>query len=247
MGRDRSLIRERAKKAGLTMRKVQARRMWSGEEVLLLQALYANTGMGRLIELFPGRSDRQIFAKANSLGLKKSVKFMREQHGAHIARVSSGRFKTGHQTWNKGVAGSTGNHPNTRRTQFKKGEMHGQAQHNWVPIGTEKVREGYLVRKITDNGPYPAARWQPVHRLVWEQANGPVPEGHVVVFRPGRHSTDVASITTDAVELVSREELMARNSYWNNLPPEVAQIVRLRGQITRKINSKRKQREEQGL
>jgi hypothetical protein len=33
--------------------------------------------------------------------------------------------------------------------------------------------------------------WVAVHRLVWEQAHGPVPPGHIVVFRPGRHTTDL--------------------------------------------------------
>ena len=80
-------------------------------------------------------------------------------------------------------------------------------------------------------------RWTAVHRLVWEAAHGPIEPGYVVVFRPGRRSANLDEITLDALELVTRAELMGRNSV-HNLPPELVQIAQLRGVLNRKINQR---------
>lgn len=87
-----------------------------------------------------------------------------------------------------------------------------------------------------DRALQPVRRWIPVHRLVWEAAHGPIPSGHAVVFRPGQHSVDERAITLDKLELVTRAELMRRNSYHTNYPPELKKLVQLRGALVRKIN-----------
>ena len=130
------------------------------------------------------------------------------------------------------------------RTQFKPRAPH--ESRNYRPIGSLRVsREGYLERKVSDDHPVPARRWVGVHRLVWEQAHGPVPPGHAVVFKPGRRTTVEAEITLDRLECITRADLMRRNSYHTNLPPEVARLVQLRGVLNRKINNRlRKQANE---
>jgi hypothetical protein len=91
-----------------------------------------------------------------------------------------GRIVKGATSWNKGKAmppGKGGNHPNARRTQFKKGTRQGIAVKLYKPIGTERVsKEGYLERKIHDGMPL-QSRWRAVHLILWEEANGLVPEG----------------------------------------------------------------------
>ena len=89
---------------------------------------------------------------------------------------------------------------------------------------------------------FPARRWVAVHRLVWEAAHGPVPDGHVVVFLPGKRTAELDGITLDVVELVTRRELMRRNSV-HQMPKELVELVRLRGVLTRQINTKAKEAE----
>ena len=60
------------------------------------------------------------------------------------------------------------------------------------------------------------------------------------MFRPGRASTDEARIALDALELVSRAELMRRNSRHARYPPEVNQLIQLKGALNRKINARSK-------
>lgn len=127
------------------------------------------------------------------------------------------------------------------RTQFRKGERRGVAVRLYQPVGTERVsKDGYLERKVNDDLPL-QARWRAVHRIVWEAANGPIPSGHAVVFREGRKTTDASAITVDGLELVSRGELMRRNSYHTRYPQEVAQLIQLKGALNRKINARSKQ------
>lgn len=71
--------------------------------------------------------------------------------------------------------------------------------------------------------------------LVWCEANGPLPKGHMVVFKAGRFSNQLEHITLDAVECITLAENMRRNSR-HNLPPEVNQLVSIKGAITRQVN-----------
>ena len=184
-----------------------------------------------------GRSIGSIHGQANMLGLKKSPEYMRDIHGAHIADAGTRyRFNPGGAAWNKGIPGSTGNHPNTKRTQFKAGRAPEEAR-NYQPIGSLRIgKDGILQRKVTDDPDlYPSRRWMAVHRLVWEAVNGPMPKGFIVVFKPGMASADPDMITIDRVELISRAELMRRNTR-HNLPEEIKELVILKYRITRAIN-----------
>jgi hypothetical protein len=193
-----------------------------------------------------GRSSGSIRGQADLLGLKKSPEYMREVHGRRIAKIGAdARFKPGQAPWNKGIPGSTGNHPNTKATQFKKGRNPEEAR-NYRPVGSVRVtRDGYLERKVTDDtSVYPARRWVAVHRLVWEAVNGPMPRGYIVVFKPGMASSDPDMITIDRVELISRAELMRRNTR-HSLPPELNALISTKARLTRLINEREKRHELQ--
>ncbi len=214
-----------------------SRKPWSDEDKALLANLYPDRTAADIAQLL-GRPVSQIYCTAARLGVKKSAEFFAGPASGRTdgTRGKSSRFVKGHTSWNKGVPGICGTHPNSRRTQFKKGEMHGAAQHNYVPIGSHRIsKDGYLERKINDDHPVPARRWVGVHRLVWEEARGPIPAGHVVCFLPGRRSAELEAITIDALELVSRAEL-ARRNHPRSRSPELAALVQLKGAITRQVN-----------
>lgn len=218
------------------------RRQWTDAEREVVRGLYA-THSASEIGAQIGRSNRAIYLQATELGLKKPDGWASEctrtrwkqgkNEGSRVGLVR------GHG-WNKGIKGSTGNHPNCRRTQFKKGMLTGAAQHNYVSVGSTRIsKDGYLERKVTDNPDiYPARRWVGVHRLVWEAANGAIPAGHIVVFRTGARTADEALITVDRLELITRGENMRRNSYHTRYPKEVAQLIQLRGALNRQINKR---------
>lgn len=71
-----------------------------------------------------------------------------------------------------------------------------------VPVGTERVVNGIAQIKISEPD-----TWKSKHQLVWEQENGPVTPGNVVIFANG----DRAKIEIENLMLVSRSELMIMN------------------------------------
>ena len=202
------------------------RKAWSCADVLRLRRLYADKSNPELAVIF-GRSDSAIQQKASKLGLSKSPEV--------VARY---RLKPGNVTWNKRLRNSTGLHPKCREHWFRKGQQCGAAHRNWRPLGSELIdKDGTVLRKVSDTGQR-RKDWRPVHVLVWESAHGPVPHGHIVVFRIGTKTSDVAKITLDRLELVTRAENMRRNSRHNRYPPELNALMQLRGALNRKIRNR---------
>lgn len=198
------------------------------------------------------RTPTGVSQRAERLGVAKDPTYLATRAHRLNGREPASRkhqFRKGQAPHNKGrpQAEWLPNPGRGVRTRFKAGRPVHEAP-NYQPIGTERVtKDGYLERKVTDDpAMYPARRWVAVHRIVWEAANGPVPSGLIVVFKPGRRTLNADEITLDRLECISRAENMRRNSYWNRLPPEVARLVQLRGALNRKINHRTRRNEEQG-
>jgi hypothetical protein len=143
-------------------------------------------------------------------------------------RLSSGldgRFKPGHVPFNKGKEGVGGWEP----TQFKKGHK----PHNYKPVGTERVTgEGYVDIKIEDPN-----KWKAKHHIIWEEVNGPIPKGFVLIFGDG----DRLNFELDNLILVSRKQLALLNK--NNLIQNDAELTRtgiIIADIYGKINKQKK-------
>lgn len=66
---------------------------------------------------------------------------------------------------------------------------------------------------------------------MWEEVHGPIPDGHIVVFRAG---ADRENIVIENLELITRGECMKRNTI-HNYPPEVKSVIRLVGKLKRTI------------
>ena len=88
----------------------------------------------------------------------------------------TGYFVKGGVPHNKGL--SMPSHPNSRRTQFKKGA----APANRKYIGHERVVSGYVEVSVAETNPHTGAsrRYVAKHRREWELVNGPIPKGHVL-------------------------------------------------------------------
>lgn len=211
------------------------RRPWTADEDETIRINYPDFPTFLVAHVL-NRSESSTYQRAYQLGLKKSAKYLAGPWACRLRRAdnpgAAHRFKKGQDAWNKGVKGVVGVQAGCRATQFKKGKM----PHNHKPVGHERINcDGYLERKIAEPKTFRA-----VHVLAWESVNGPVPKGHAVVFKPGRRSTAAAEITPEAVELVTRAELMARNTL-HRYPKEIALMIQLRGALNRKINRREQQ------
>lgn len=182
----------------------------------------------------------QIYRLAARMGVHKSRETIAARARELMAMPGHGsrasRFQPGHVPANKGLRRPGYAPGRMASTQFQRGNR----PHTWVPVGSHRINgDGYLDLKVNDLPGPSNVRWHPVHRLVWERAHGPVPRGHAVVFRPGRRTTVLEEIALDAVELITRRELMARNTI-HNLPAPLVGVIRLRGALNRQINRRRR-------
>ena len=227
-----------------------ARAKWTPERIEQLRSLYPDNTAEIVAELM-GLRISQVYNKAAGLGLTKSPEFWESDRSGRIERGTTNpammktRFKAGMKSWNAGKKGWQAGGRSTE-TQFQKGVMQGAAQAKYKPIGSLRITaDGYLERKVTDDPSiYPARRWVAVHRLVWERENGPIPDGHVVVFKPRMLTTDPEQITLDKVECITRAENMRRNSF-RTRNPELAGLYQLKGAINRQLNRIKREANEQ--
>lgn len=218
------------------------RRRWTLEEDAILRSRYPNEPTIRIAKTL-GRSLSATFKRAESLGLAKAPEYLAafwaESARRAVTAGAATRFARGHVPANKGCAHRPGWAPGRMRAgQFRRGERRGVAVRLYQPIGTERLsKDGYLQRKTNDDLPL-QRRWRFVHVLVWEAAHGPAPKGHAIVFRNG----DRRDIRIENLELVTRAELMARNTV-HNLPKPLARTVQLLGALNRQIRRKAREKE----
>lgn len=226
------------------------RRPWTAIEDQCMREFYPDLTGKDMADVLK-RSESAVHGRAAMLGLHKSEAFLVSDRSGRVARgkqhpnMIASQFKKGQDSWTKGLHGVVGVQEACRATQFKKGQMSGQAQHNYKPIGALRVsKDGYLERKVTDDHPVPARRWVAVHRLVWEAANGPIPPGHIVRFKPGQLTAEIDLITADRLECITRAE-HARRNHPRSHSPELARLVQLKGAITRQVNRIAREAQEQ--
>jgi HNH endonuclease len=217
-------------------------RLWSEADVAIVRALYPNRLTAEIAAQLKC-SIWRVYAKAADLGLKKTPEFLAsEESGIFIKGTKLGerwRFPKGHVPTNKGLRRPGYHRGRMRQTQFKKGCRSGVAARNWVPVGTILTdSEGYLRIKVreAEHGKEPSGYgnmkvWPLLNRHIWEQAKGPIPPKHLVVFKDG----DRKNCAIENLELISMADNARRNTMWRRLPRELAEAIQLNGALKRKL------------
>lgn len=200
------------------------RRLWTPDEVRLLQNWYAKTTAEELAVVLE-RTVSQVYCKAQALGLKKDPEFVKElgrKYSQHPNAVAH-RFKPGTIPPNKGKKVRPETYEKMRGTMFKKGSVPPNTQ----PMGTEQLRaDGYIWRKIGHK------KWKQVHRILWEENYGPVPAGHIVSFK----NKNTRDIRLENLYLISRaEQLKTENSMIARYPEDLRKLIHTKAQIKRKL------------
>lgn len=160
------------------------------------------------------------------------MKQFRQRHG--IKSGETGWYQKGHVPGNKGKKleeyvtdpeRAKAIREKMAKTQFKKG--HHPA--NELPIGSIVTNdEGYKLRKKQNEGGL-WNRWEFLHRAVWREHYGEIPEGMMIVFRDGdRANCDISNLM-----MISKQENAALNklglrSEDPDLTEAAVNLVRLR-------------------
>lgn len=143
-------------------------------------------------------------------------------------RIQDSRKKIGDAPFNKGKKQvefmSKESIEKTKATRFKKGQkIHNEKLDRTVTIRSSK---GYPYRYIKMSN----SNWMLYHRYVWEQINGPVPEGYNVVFKDRNQE----NCQIENLELISLEENMSRNTIMR-FPPELIETIKLQRKLEKLI------------
>lgn len=204
------------------MKMVRKRKVWTEDKCKRLAEIYSSYTNQELAAMF-GSTRKSVAAVAGKLGLRKSREFMDRHTGPS-------RFAKGHTPSNKGRRQSEWMSAEmierTRATRFRPGSV----PHNTLPVGSERTTtDGYVVVKVCGQGRQ-RDKWRYKHILVWERANGKLPDGHIVAFRDGdRRNFDLSNL-----ELRTRAEHVALTAHV--MPLEIRQAIQLRSAISRQLN-----------
>lgn len=202
-------------------------RLLTDQEKRIIERMFPNTYTQRIADKL-GRSYSTIANYAHSAGIKKSDEFRQMELARQGERLKQSgaahRFSKGTIPPNKGKKMSPELYAKCAPTMFKKG----QAPHNTTYDGHERISvDGYVEIRVAQG------KYVLKHRLVWEQANGPIPEGMALVFK----DNNKLNMNLDNLKLVTRAELMARNTI-QRYPVELQNTIKTLSKLKKHLYAK---------
>ena len=148
-------------------------------------------------------------------------------------RIKDSRKKKGAIPFNKGKKQTdymtTEAIEKNKKTRFKKGSL---------PHNTKAKESGVIVKRIDNRGKYYSyikikhAHWRLLHRVIWEESNGEIPEGYIVIFKDG----DQNNIVIENLKLITKIEHMYNNAFYN-YPKEIIPSLVLNRQLENKLKT----------
>lgn len=170
-------------------------------------------------ERYPRNVREYIQENYVGIGPKKMAQILNEKFGTNYEHKHIKAYYANHKLdsglngsedripWLKGKKGYR--MPGCEKNFYRKGNV----PHNTVPIGTiRKCADGHLWKKVSDVRYADRANWRQLHYIVWEEANGPIPEGKKIAFLDGNPENCVLEnlVLTDAAEIAVANKLQLR-------------------------------------
>lgn len=190
-------------------------KQWRSEEYWKYQTRYPQGMYEYIRDNSWGVSSKEMAERCNEKfgtnWTQTGMKQFRQRHG--IKSGVTGWYQKGHPPGNKGkkleeVVRDPERVAEIRErikaTQFKKGER----PYNEMPVGSIVVNtDGYKMRKKQMEGSM-WDRWEFLHRAVWEEHNGPIPEGMFIIFK----DRNKLNCSIENLALISRAENAIMNT-----------------------------------
>lgn len=214
------------------------KRLWSVEEDAELRRCFPDEPTAVLAKRLR-RTTSAVSARAGVLGIHKSAAYLASPHACRLRRGTPHVgakywYPKGHVPANKGLRRPGWHRGRMKQTQFVKGQRSGKAAAHHMPVGSTRLIEGYVFRKVSDipNVPY-TVNWKAESHLVWAAAHGPIPPGHALKFVNG----DRTDVRLENLTLITRRSLMLQNTV-HNLPAPLPQTIQLLGALRRQIRKR---------
>ena len=175
---------------------------WTEQEIEDLREMYPDN-YTEDVAIVLGRTCDAVTRKAFTLGIKKSDEFTKREKRRIAKAGNPTRFAKGNVPWNACTVGIAGKHPNTKKTQFKKGDLPKNTLQNGA-ITVRNDNRGVPQKMIRVS----LGKWVFLSRYNYERFVGPIPKGHVIRFLDG----DTMNCDPSNLECVSKRLNMLINS-----------------------------------
>jgi len=155
--------------------------------------------------------------------------------GRMIEAGKASRFKKGHLSWNKDKSPKdympAESYDKLKLTQFKKGSSPPNTKHDGaISLRKDKSGVSYYFIRIAK------AKWMALHVKIYQDAYGPIPKNHIIVFK----DRNPLNVVLDNLECITREQNMHRNSF-HRLTPEIKQTIKVLTKLKKTIRNGKKQ------
>lgn len=185
-------------------------------------------------EYTPGHSHKEIqeeFTKRFgwNIGMTQVQTYI---HNHRLQTGRDGRFQKGMQPHNKGKKVSSETYEKIKGTMFQKGHM----PKNICEVGSTRMRkDGYIEIKVEEPN-----KWRGLHRHKWQQAYGPIPRGHCLIFK----DNDRTNCELENLMLITRNELRIMNQ--NNLNEATGDLKEVAANLAKVIETSQNKRKNMG-
>lgn len=204
------------------------RRKWTQSELDYVRLNYSNN-YTKDIAAAINRSERAVYQAAINLNIRKSPEFIKislEREAEKLKLLGANtRFKPGNISHNKGQKMSKEVYEVVKVSMFKKGNE----PHNMKYDGHERICaiDGYVYVRIA-KGKYVLK-----HRYIWEQHNGPIPKGNIIIFK----DKNKYNLNIDNLQLITLRENMERNRI-TKYPKELQDLIKLNNKLKTTLHEK---------
>ena len=151
----------------------------------------------------PGHSYAEIQKSfIEKFGWDISMTQIQSYIGNHkLSTGRNGRFQKGHVSHNKGQKMPPEVYEKAKATMFKKGNV----PINHRPVGSERINvDGYVEVKVAE-----PSKWRLKHNVVWEEHNGPIQKGNIIIFLDG----NPMNLDINNLKCITRAEHLCMNRY----------------------------------
>jgi hypothetical protein len=169
---------------------------WDEQKISFLKANFRILSYSE-IAIAIDMTKEQCSTKCKSLKLKRTP----EEQTKINERTNTGVFKKDVKPWNAGTIGVV----KAKSTSFKKGNNQNKSVwYDKAIVITRDEKTGKCRKKIRiDN------QWKYYSRYVWEDNFGPIPDGHIIIFKDG----DSLNCEAWNLECISKQEALNRQNF----------------------------------
>lgn len=203
------------------------KRLYTQQELDTIRTMFPDHYTMDIAKLI-NRSYDSVALQASRMGITKSKTFREQEYKRQGERIKiygeKYRLKPGHIPHNKGVPMTQEMYEKIKHSFFKPGNVPYNKREN----GYEYTDgEGYIRVRIGNS------KYKLKHHIIWEQHHGPIPKGHIIVFRD-KNSHNCA---IENLEMITMAENMKRNQS-KEYPQEIKETIKLINKLKKTIHAK---------